>query len=379
MISLIIGGDIVPSFNNIEPFRLGKTEDIIDENCMKVLSDADFRVFNLETPLTDKRCPIDKEGANFAVSTESVNGLKALKIDVLGVANNHCKDQGADGLLQTINVLNQNDIRPVGYGTGFKNCESTVFLTKDGITVAIIACAETEFTVWGDGEVGAAPYHDYYTNKWIADAKQKADAVVVLYHGGKEYFTYAAPYQTERCRLMIDSGADLVLCQHSHCVSCSEEYNGGTILYGQGNFIFHQKNNLPQTKEGLLVKISVDEKNKSIEFIHTHLDQNDRACVTEDPSDFVRDFNSRNANFKKADLVAEKYCEFAKQKADAYYARLQGSNRLLRFVRRVLEKMGVKSYEKKDKLALLNLLQNESHRELFIRALKSDIEKTQEK
>lgn len=375
MVSLIFGGDIVPSFNNIESFKSGKTADVVDESCLKVLSAADFRVFNLETPLTDKRCPIDKEGANFAVSTESVNGLKALKIDVLSVANNHCKDQGVGGLLQTLDVLNRNGIQPIGYGSDFKNCESTAFLTKDGITVAIIACAETEFTIWDNGEIGAIPYHDYYTNKLIADAKQKADAVVVLYHGGKEYFNYAAPYQIERCHLMVDCGADFVLCQHSHCVSCCEEYNGGTILYGQGNFIFHQKNNLPQTKEGLLVKISVDKKYKSIEFIHTHLDQNDRACATQDPSDFMRNFNSRNANFKKTDFVAEKYCEFAKQKADAYYSRLQGSNRFLKSVRRFFEKMGVESYQKKDKLALLNLLQNESHRELFIQALKNDIEK----
>ena len=45
MISLVIGGDIVPLFNNLEPFELGKTEAIVDENCLKVLSDDDFRIF----------------------------------------------------------------------------------------------------------------------------------------------------------------------------------------------------------------------------------------------------------------------------------------------------------------------------------------------
>ncbi len=374
MISLIIGGDIVPSFNNVEPFNLGEASSLVDENCQKILFSADFRVFNLETPLTDTCVPIDKEGATFAANTQAVNGLKALNIDVLGLANNHCKDQGAGGILKTIEVLKSNDITPIGYGTGFQNCESTAFLSKNGITVAVIACAETEFTIWSNGEIGAIPYHDYYTNKMIAEAKQKADAVIVLYHGGKEYFPYAAPYQIDRCRLMVDCGADFVLCQHSHCISCFEEYNGGAILYGQGNFIFHQKNNLPQTKEGLLAKISVDKKSKLIEFIPTCIDENDRACLIEDMSALMEEFNKRNFHFCDEGVAQRKYREFALQKAEVYYDRLQGSNRFLRFIRRVFGKMRIEVYHKKDKLALLNLLQNEAHRELFIQALKDDIE-----
>ena len=33
-------------------------------------------------------------------------------------------------------------------------------------------------------------------------------------------------------------GADVVLCQHSHCIGCYEQYEGAHILYGQGNFHF---------------------------------------------------------------------------------------------------------------------------------------------
>ena len=374
MVSLIIGGDIVPSFNNLEAFKRGEIENIVDKECQHILMTADFRVFNLETPLTGVHAPMDKEGANFSVSIQAVQGLKALNVDVLSLANNHCKDQGAIGLQETVDVLRDHGITPIGYGKDDQNCDGTAFLTKDGITVAVVVCAETEFTLWNHGEIGAVPYHDYYTNRRISEAKQRADAVIVLYHGGKEYFTYVAPYQMERCHLMVDCGADFVFCQHSHCVSCYEEYHGGTILYGQGNFIFHQRNNIPQTKEGLLAKISVDKTQKSVEFIPIHLDQSDRACITKAATEMLIAFNSRSIQVKDLMFVMEKYREFASQKADAYYARLQGSNRLLRFVRRVLEKTGVKFYQKQDKLALLNLLQNEAHRELFIQALKDEIE-----
>jgi poly-gamma-glutamate synthesis protein (capsule biosynthesis protein) len=37
---------------------------------------------------------------------------------------------------------------------------------------------------------------------------------------------------------MAEKGADLVLCQHTHCVGAREEYKGAELVYGQGNFLF---------------------------------------------------------------------------------------------------------------------------------------------
>ena len=37
---------------------------------------------------------------------------------------------------------------------------------------------------------------------------------------------------------MARAGADVILCQHSHCIGCYENYGGSHILYGQGNFHF---------------------------------------------------------------------------------------------------------------------------------------------
>ena len=371
MISIIIGGDIVPSFGNVEAFKQGQISEIIDGECEKLLKYADFRVFNLETPLTDELSPINKEGAAFAVSTLSVNGLKALGANVIGVANNHCRDQGAAAMKKTLDILAENGIETVGHGIDYKDCVSTAFVSKDGITVAIIACCEVEFTVFGDGEVGALPYHDYYVNKAIEQAKTRADAVIVTYHGGKEYYRYGAPYLRERCRLMIDCGADIVLCQHSHCIGCREEYNGGTVLYGQGNFIFRQKNNLPETKEGLLVKLSVDKQYLNVEYVPIYLDETDRACVAlgEKKEAILRAFDERSEYFSKTGGAPEDYLRFALEKKSTYYSRFRGSASLLRFVHKILNRLGRNIYSKRDKLAIRNLLQNEAHRDVFIRSL----------
>ena len=56
---------------------------------------------------------------------------------------------------------------------------------------------------------------------------------------------------------MARAGADLVLCQHSHCIGCREEYRGAEILYGQGNFLFLEESENPQLRCGLIVKTSL--------------------------------------------------------------------------------------------------------------------------
>lgn len=86
--------------------------------------------------------------------------------------------------------------------------------------------------------MGSRPFDEYDTLEDIRNAKARCDRVIVLYHGGKENCLYPSPRLYKACRAMARSGADVVLCQHTHCIGCYEEYNGCHILYGQGNFHF---------------------------------------------------------------------------------------------------------------------------------------------
>ena len=64
---------------------------------------------------------------------------------------------------------------------------------------------------------------------------------------------------------MVQKGADLVVCQHSHCIGCYESYKGSTIIYGQGNFIFDHLEN-EYWKTSMLIKLTLGEQ-CSIDFI----------------------------------------------------------------------------------------------------------------
>lgn len=375
-VDIIIGGDLVPSFYNLDYFCNGDLNKIADEECCKILKNADLRIFNLETPITDAESPIIKDGANFAVPTNCINGIKALNSDIVSLANNHCKDQGETVLVETIKLLESNGIRTVGHMKKGKKNSSYVCYEKSGIRVAIIACAETEFTIANNREHGAVPYDAFYTNELIKELKRHNHAVIVLYHGGKEYYPYPAPYLAERCRLMTDNGADVILCQHSHCIGCYEKHNSGTIVYGQGNFIFHQKNNKPITREGLLVKVHISENESNVSFIPIVLDSNDAVCLAKglEHERIILEFEKRSKKIKKENEIEHLFSMYADSQVESYLWKLQKGTLL----KRVLRKIGILSkdnvFKKEELVKILNILQNEAHRELFIQGIKNIIE-----
>lgn len=61
-------------------------------------------------------------------------------------------------------------------------------------------------------------------------------------------------------------GADLILCQHTHCISCYEEYNGCHILYGQGNFHFVDWGSVPDSWNSMLA-VQYDTASHEITFV----------------------------------------------------------------------------------------------------------------
>src|SRR5699024_1436352 len=103
---------------------------------------------------------------------------------------------------------------------------------------------------------GANPFDPLESFDHIQELKSKCDYVIVLYHGGKERYRYPSPYLQKVCRKFAQKGADLIVCQHSHCIGAYEEFEGSTIIYGQGNFIFNTLNN-EFWNTSLLIKVEI--------------------------------------------------------------------------------------------------------------------------
>ena len=114
---------------------------------------------------------------------------------------------------------------------------------KGASSISTIKISPWKLTQYFEDQIYTNPYIKLLDEKApdVDPAEQKdnkCDYTIVLYHGGKEYYRYPSPNLQRVCRYMIEKGTDLVICQHSHCIGCEENYLSGKIVYGQGNFIF---------------------------------------------------------------------------------------------------------------------------------------------
>lgn len=362
---------MVPTAINYSLFRCGDVKSLIGNSLIDLFSSADFRIFNLETPLCDAETPIQKCGINLSAPTDTATGIKAMGVDLLTLANNHILDQGEQGLASTCEVLSEQGISYVGVGKTPKAAAEPFILETDTVKIGIYACCEHEFSVVTEHSAGANPFDPLESLDHIAALKQTCDRVIVLYHGGKEHYRYPSPMLQKRCRKMVDKGADLIICQHSHCIGCYEKYLNGTIVYGQGNFLFHELDHeLRQT--GLLVEIEDD---FSVSYIPIIKKEAGISLADENTAQSIlREFEARSEEIKAPQFVQQKFQELSNVAKRHYLLSLGGKES---FVFRVINKLSgdllrhlrIKRYDEKARLCLQNYLTCETHTELLLRGI----------
>ncbi|MCW5942405.1 MAG: CapA family protein [Fimbriimonadaceae bacterium] len=194
--------------------------------------DADLTFGNLECVLGDAPFARPKR---FLLRGDpaSASALAKAGFDVLSVANNHAVDAGEPGLRQTLRALEDDGVNPVGH-----RAEPTVVVRK-GLRVAFLAI--TDFPVDPPGLVRQTDESTLAGD--IADARRRADVVVVSWHWGTEGSHLPSDRQRRLARLAADAGADLVLGHHPHVLQPIEwlpakDGRRCLVAYSLGNFVF---------------------------------------------------------------------------------------------------------------------------------------------
>ena len=213
-----------------------------------IIKDSDRAIVNVECALTERDEPIKKIGPNLKASPCSAEVLKAAGFT-------------------DCTLSNDNGLSYTGFGADYEDSRKNLVISKDGKTVTVINVCEHEYCYALNNRMGTRPFDVFDTIHDIRQAKKGSDYVIVIYHGGKEQSVYPSPRLRKTCKAMADNGADVILCQHSHCIGCYEMYNGAHILYGQGNFCFTATTAVhPHWKTGLIVRLDIAEK-AEIKFI----------------------------------------------------------------------------------------------------------------
>lgn len=311
-------GDLSPTINTNPLFEKKETETLFSDT-IPVFQGNDINFVNLECALTDSEKGIEKFGPCLKAAAEVADVLTEIGVNCCGLSNNHIFDFGKQGIKDTFDALERVGMLYTGFGNNYEESRKNIVFEKDGEKVAIIAVCEHEYSYALEDRMGSRPYDEYHTIEDIAKAKKENDRVIVIYHGGKEYCQYPSPRLHKACHAMVRNGADVVLCQHSHCIGCYENYEDGHILYGQGNFHFVNPSfnvNAETWNSSLAVKY--DTKTNEIEFIPftTTPDNNGISLAKgEEKETIMVGFEKRNEELKNGEWKAgwHAFCESVKE------------------------------------------------------------------
>ena len=261
-LTLSSGGDLMPYFC------------ITSAQCQNIwresgdfFFDADLVVGNLETPLHPKKpasyVPEVMLSNMYFNANEDMFGVfsgfgKYKGFDVLSTANNHSLDQGEEGLIETLQFLDAQNIARVGTARSIEERDQFPMLEKNGIKVAFLSYT---FSL---NALVCPPEKSYLANHLnlnednpdisliVAQAKlarQKgAEFIVAFLHMGCAYQPYPSKVIVDNMhQICKETGIDLVLGGHPHnaqpieFLDVKDPFTGlskqTTIVYSQGDFI----------------------------------------------------------------------------------------------------------------------------------------------
>ena len=219
----------------------GHGKDIL-ASIQPVLDDADLRIIQWETVVTDKAAPIVKAGPCLAVAPGTARFLTDGRFDIALLANNHTGDHGPDEIIRTIDEIQKLGVKTVGAGKNAEDAKKPLHFEKNGLRFSLINGCEMEFGTARADKAGSNGYDEYEFREQIDAERAAGYQVIVIIHGGNEYNPIPSPMMKKRYRSFVDAGAALVVNIHTHCPQGIEVYHDVPIIYSTGNFFFPDYN-----------------------------------------------------------------------------------------------------------------------------------------
>jgi len=215
----------------------------------------------------------------------------------LVLANNHVMDYGEEGLLLTQRYLAERNITYCGAGGDHARACAPLVITVGDVEIGVISCCEKQFGVAGIHRPGVC-----HVGPWIYGAiralKSEVHHVIVSIHGAAEMSPWPAPTWQKLLRSFIDAGVSIVHGHHSHVPQGYEQYRGGHIFYGLGNFIADPASwrDYQNTLWSIGVKVSIEAGRLTV-AVNTFVIENEgEGCVSVRPA-------TKNESSKHADYL----------------------------------------------------------------------------
>lgn len=212
----------------------------------------DLFMVNLEHPITTSSSSIPKE-FNFKMHPKYLRALQHAGITLVNAANNHVADFGLGGLFDTMQYLDSVGIGYVGIGKNLDEARKPFIVELKGWRVGFLGYHGNGRFSATTTRAGVAPRVEQHIIDDVRKLKPRVDFLVVNFHWGVELAEQPDEDQIRLAHRVVDAGADLIVGHHPHVLQGVERYNGATIVYSLGNFVFG--GNSRHTYETAILKV----------------------------------------------------------------------------------------------------------------------------
>ncbi len=194
-----------------------------------ILKDADIVLANLEGPIVSKHVQTPSQSTHFDFAPKTAQMLAQHGIDIVSLANNHTYDLGTAGYNETVNFLDNAQVKHVG--NPFSVSDKYVLRTE----------VKSQKLIFVAFNITNPNFNFATATDMVAHiSRDPGDFMIAVIHGGEEYALTSNSVQKNFYRKLIDSGVNVVIAHHPHVVQEIEVYKKRPIFYSLGNFIFDQ-------------------------------------------------------------------------------------------------------------------------------------------
>jgi poly-gamma-glutamate synthesis protein (capsule biosynthesis protein) len=250
-------------------------------NTIDIIKRADFSLINLECAVSSNGKEWNKtfKVFHFRANLDAIRVLNSASIDYVSLANNHILDYDVEALLDTLDILDKNNISHSGAGRNLKEAIKPAIIEKklkpktsnnhnyyynvdkkevnnkdddlkNTIRIGLISLTDNEPGWEAKDDFAGINYipitlepdkYYYRLQNYIEKAKKQSDLVIVSSHVGPHFRETPSMKYVNFAHKIIDLGADIYWGHSNHMPQGIELYkhnnNNKIILYDCGDFI----------------------------------------------------------------------------------------------------------------------------------------------
>lgn len=240
---------------------------IVSDDVIAKTKESDLVIANLEGPLPGA----SKDESDHMRFNGNADCLDQLKwINLFSLCNNHINDCGYLGMDESIEHLEAKSFKHTGL---FKEQYVPYLFEKNGKKFAIITLTDIINHEVGEDSPWRLLRMEDSSLSYIEEYDRKGYYVILYAHVGMLFTRFPNPVTRDYLHKCVDSGADLIVTVHSHCLGGYEKYKGKLIFHSLGDFVMDGSSY--RRRQACLLNVNIaDDDDVKWEMIPTEIDNN---------------------------------------------------------------------------------------------------------